>query len=503
VCKMVYRNFFNDLVIFEMANNHQGNLELGKTIISAYAKLAQKYNLNVGIKLQYRNLPHFIHPVYRNRMDVKYVDRFLDTMLPNEAFHEMVNLIKEYGLLAICTPFDEASVDLCSEHEIDIIKVASCSALDWPLHEKIVQQTKPVIISTAGLQISDIDKIYNFYSHKKLLFALLHCTAIYPALDEQLQMNFIDRLRYRYSDVAIGYSGHEAPDNINVVKIAVAKGVKILERHIGIPTEEGKLNGYSMNLEETEKWCQAVLKAKDICGGTNVFMKKNILDEELISLRSLMRGAFVSCDILSGEEIVPHNVFYAFPCLSGQLTSGEIKKGLIATQNYSAFDPIIEPVITSEIHILREIVHEAKGMIMESGINLGDDIEFELSHHYGKSVFRQWGAVIITVLNRHYCKKLILVLPGQKHPMHYHKIKEESFQILSGCIKIDLNGKEQLMKPGEIVTVHPGEKHAFSSENGAIFEEISTMHIINDSYYEDELINSSDLMERKTILKSW
>ena len=48
------------------------------------------------------------------------------------------------------TPFDEASVDLALEHEVDILKVASCSALDWPLLERIAAAGKPVICSTGG-----------------------------------------------------------------------------------------------------------------------------------------------------------------------------------------------------------------------------------------------------------------------------------------------------------------------------------------------------------------
>ena len=45
--------------------------------------------------------------------------------------------------------------------------------------------------------------------------------------------------------------------------------------------------------------------------------------------------------------------------------------------------------------------------------------------------------------------------------------------------------------------------HSFTSINGCIFEEISTTHVKNDSFYSDEIIAKKDLMERKTILKAW
>ena len=36
------------------------------------------------------------------------------------------------------------------------------------------------------------------------------------------------------------------------------------------------------------------------------------------------------------------------------------------------------------------------------------------------------------------------------------------------------------------MTVERGDKHSFSSKEGCIFEEISTTHYLNDSYYELE-----------------
>ena len=53
-------------------------------------------------------------------------------------------------MIAISTPFDEGSVDWCMEQGIDIIKIASCSSLDWPLLEKAAATGKPLIISTGG-----------------------------------------------------------------------------------------------------------------------------------------------------------------------------------------------------------------------------------------------------------------------------------------------------------------------------------------------------------------
>ena len=68
---------------------------------------------------------------------------------------------------------------------------------------------------------------------------------------------------------------------------------------------------------------------------------------------------------------------------------------------------------------------------------------------------------------------------------------------------MEVDGKKVEMRPGDIQTILRGEKHAFTSRTGAVFEEISTTHVKNDSYYEDPKIDKLDLMERKTKVYKW
>ena len=54
-----------------------------------------------------------------------------------------------------------------------------------------------------------------------------------------------------------------------------------------------------------------------------------------------------------------------------------------------------------------------------------------------------------------------------------------------------------------MVLVERGMWHSFSSVGGCVFEEVSTTHIVGDSYYEDEKIAQLDPMQRKTVLDMW
>lgn len=503
---MTTHELFDNLFIFEMANSHQGSVAHGIDIIRAMGRIARKYNIRAAVKLQYRELDSFIHPDYKGRTDIKHIPRFESTRLTAEEFGQLVDAIREEGMIAMSTPFDEVSVDLCMDQGLDIIKIASCSSMDWPLMAKAASTHKPLIVSTGGKSLSDIDKIYNFLTHRGVEFAFLHCVAEYPAPEERLQLDFIEKMRKRYPEVMVGWSGHEAPDNNIPAMLAVAKGACIYERHVGLPTQTIKLNAYSMNPEQADAWVAAVLQAQNICSCKKTSyhgQTKYISQAEVDSLTSLMRGVFVNHDIAAGETISGDDVFFAMPCADRQLTSGEFQTGMVASRDYKAGEAVYETRRTTDVNIMRSVVHDAKGMLFEAGIALGTEFDVELSHHYGMQHFRQFGAIIISIVNREYCKKLIIVLPGQKHPSHLHKAKEETFQLLYGDLTVTLDGEEIRMKPGDIQTVLRGSSHAFTSEHGAIFEEVSTTHVRNDSYYEDPKIASLDPLERKSILRDW
>ncbi|MFA6039770.1 MAG: N-acetylneuraminate synthase family protein [Candidatus Peribacteraceae bacterium] len=486
---------FDGLFIFEMANNHQGDPEHGKRIIDAMADITKRHGIRGAIKFQFRHLDTFIHKDFRTRKDAKHIGRFLATRLTEKQFSSLAAHARKRKLLVIATPFDEASVQQCLALDVDVIKVASCSALDWPLLERIAAAKKPVIVSTAGVQFADMDKIVSFFEHHSLPFALMHCVGMYPAPDRLLNLAVIPRLLRRYPGVPIGYSGHEAPDDVLPAVTAVGAGAGFLERHVGI----GTLNAYSMDPTQTERWVEAACRARTARGVSD----KPVHRDEQSSLRSLMRGTYAKRPIRKGQVIRREDVSFAMPLQEGQLSSGSFgsyRSTYAASRNYAAGKPIMEEKHADQALFARELVHEARGMLSEAGIPIGSDGAIELSHHLGLERIREVGAVIITNVNREYCKKLIVMVPGQRHPRHSHERKEETFALLWGDLTVELDGETLRLRPGDYVLVKRNSVHSFSTENGAIFEEISTTHYQGDSFYEDPGIRSLDPMQRKTLI---
>ena len=136
------RAIFDGLFVLEMANNHWGHVDRGLKIIRDFATVVRYNNVRAAIKLQLRDVDTFIHRDFRHRTDLRYVQKTLDTKMSKEDFAVLVEAIRRNGCMRMATAFDEASVDLCVELGIQIIKVASSDIADWVLLEKIAKARK-------------------------------------------------------------------------------------------------------------------------------------------------------------------------------------------------------------------------------------------------------------------------------------------------------------------------------------------------------------------------
>ena len=98
---------------------------------------------------------------------------------------------------------------------------------------------------------------------------------------------------------------------------------------------------------------------------------------------------------------------------------------------------------------------------------------------------------------------MIIQLPRQKHPYHYHKKKEETFQLLHGDLEILLEGQSHRLGRGETCLVKPAQWHKFQTLKGMVVEEISTHHEDDDSFYDDEHVRQLPRERRKTNVPDW
>lgn len=488
----MFKNMKKPLIIFELANNHMGDASHGVRIVTELAETVKGFEdyYDFAVKMQLRDQT-IIHPDYQERLDIKHIKRFTETRLSDGDFLEIKNAIVSNGFISMCTPFDEKSVEKMTTMDFDIFKVASCSCGDWLLYEALASVEKPIIISTGSADVPTIDKSEVFFRNRDKDFAILHCISAYPTKNEDLQINRIDFLRNRYPERVIGFSTHEEPDCLDSIKIGIAKGALIFEKHVGIKTDKYDLNAYSADMEQVKKWLDSGVEALKMCGvsaDNNIEFTESALD----GVRQYIRGAFVNKDIPKGALISSSDVFLAMPNFENQMMAYDMSKynEIIANRDIKMNEAIyfFDVEIKNNREIIEKIASDVYDLIDEARIMIPDKTRSSLSAHYGIENYFENGVISFDVINREYCKKILVILPNQNHPTHYHIRKEETFIVLHGDVKIVLDGEIKNLQKGDILTVQRNVKHSFSSLNGCVIEEISTTHYCDDSVYDDEKI---------------
>jgi N-acetylneuraminate synthase len=323
---MITRDFFEELFVLEMTNNHLGNLDRGLEIVRQHSRIVRFNNVRAAIKLQFRCLESFVHKDFRDRSDIRYIRRVTETRLSKQDYATLVQAIRKSGCIPMATPFDEKSVDWCVEFDMPVIKIASADSTDWMLLEKIASTKKPVIVSIGGTSQKDVDDMVMFFENRNIPLAINHCIAAYPHEDAECELNQIDYLRNRYPSHTIGYSSHEHKNWANSIVIAHGKGARTFERHIDIDTDGVTIAPYSSLPYQIDVWFKAFNNTKVYCG-TSGTQRKIPLARETAFLDSYVRGVYAAADLSAGHRLHEEDIYMAIPLLKGQISCRELMLG--------------------------------------------------------------------------------------------------------------------------------------------------------------------------------
>lgn len=337
---------FEGLFVLEMANNHWGSVDRGLKIITDYSRIVRFNNVRAAIKLQFRDVDAFIHKDFRQCSDIRYIKKNLDTQLSKEEYGKLVDAVRKSGCIPMATPFDEVSVETCVQLNVDIIKIASSDINDWVLIDRIAATKKPVIISTGGSSLKDIDDVVSFFSKRNVPLAINHCVSVYPSEDRELEINQVKFLKDRYPNNVIGLSTHEYTDWKTSITLACAMGAQTFERHVDIEGDEYEVSPYCSLPHQIDQWFKAYKKAAEMCGAGS--MKKRMpLQKEVQYLDKLVRGVYSRHDLKKGDKLGGAEVYLAIPLQKGQISCREWMNGEVVQCDVPANQPIMIEMIDS------------------------------------------------------------------------------------------------------------------------------------------------------------
>jgi sialic acid synthase SpsE len=337
------REIFENLFVLEAANNHWGDLERGLKIVRDFGTVVRYNNVRAAIKFQFRDVDQFIHKDYVGNEELRYIRKTEATKMAKEHFEVLVAEIKNVGCIPMATPFDEASVDLCVEFDMPIIKVASSDINSWPLLEKIAKTKRPVIISTGGASEKAVDDAVKFFENRHIPLAINHCVSLYPSDDSDLELNQIDYLKSRYPTHVIGFSTHEYRSWAPSMFMSYAKGARTWERHVDIDFNGVAVSPYCSLPESIDEWFKAFKKSLEMSGGSSG-ERRVIGQKESEYLDALVRGVYARKNLVVGyefnQEKFDKDFYLAVPLLRGQLSVREIMNGVKLNANIYAHDAL-------------------------------------------------------------------------------------------------------------------------------------------------------------------
>lgn len=117
---------------------------------------------------------------------------------------------------------------------------------------------------------------------------------------------------------------------------------------------------------------------------------------------------------------------------------------------------------------------------LKSAVNYGNHID-EVA-----IVPKVWGYEKWLENNDKYCSKFFFLKQGHQCSLHYHKIKDETFIILKGNIRLELGDQVLYMREGNFCRITPGTLHRFRGLEDSEFLEVSSHHDEADSYRLEE-----------------
>lgn len=103
-----------------------------------------------------------------------------------------------------------------------------------------------------------------------------------------------------------------------------------------------------------------------------------------------------------------------------------------------------------------------------------------------KIVEKVWGTEYWLCNSGHYCCKILKLNQNFQCSLHYHKLKSETFFILSGHVKLEVPDVTVTLLPGDHYNIHVGMEHRFTGLTDALILEVSSTHHESDSYRLEE-----------------
>ncbi len=283
----------------EVGTNHNGSLDLALEMIEKFAGLGAhgiKFQALRADRLYPEETPVAEYLIDKGAAprDAKINDLIRRVEFKEGWIRELVEACDRNRVEFLCSVFDPESLDELVAAGLESIKIASTEITHYPLLTEAGQTGLPIILSTGMAGLGEIEKALEKIGHERVI--LLHCTAAYPALPQEVNLRAMVNLGRTFG-LPVGFSDHT--EGHLAAACAVSLGACLVEKHV---TPDRKMPGpdhhFAASPKEYEKLVQAVCQAEAMLGSAR--KKATRSEKDLIAYRP---GLFSVRTIEKGETL--------------------------------------------------------------------------------------------------------------------------------------------------------------------------------------------------------
>ena len=226
------------IIIAEAGVNHNGDIELAKSLIdvaSAAGVDYVKFQTFKSENLVSKSAKKADYQIENTQNSTETQLQMLKKLeLTHEQHQELIAYCKEKNISFFSTAFDLDSLAYLSKLGLSIVKIPSGEITNLPYLRKASNLFSEVIISTGMSTMKEISDALNVFIQSGILkekITILHCNTEYPTPMQDVNLLAMLSIQKEFG-VNVGYSDHTL--GIEVPIAAVALGAKVIEKHFTI-----------------------------------------------------------------------------------------------------------------------------------------------------------------------------------------------------------------------------------------------------------------------------
>jgi len=295
-------------IIAEAGVNHNGDMHLAHRLIDAATEAgadAVKFQSFVTEELLTPEAPKAGYQVETTGEPGSQYKMLKALELSANEQAELKAHCEQIGILYLCTPYENTSVDMLDRIGVAAFKIASTDTTNIPFLRYIATKWRPVILSTGMSTLGEVEQAVDTLRAGGLdgKILILHCTSEYPAPISEVNLRAILTLQQAFG-CPVGFSDHTP--GIGASPWAVAIGACAIEKHFTLDRNMvGPDHRASLEPDELAALVRTVRDVEAALGDglkrpmPSEIRNKPIMQKSLVAKRTIRAGETITAEDLA------------------------------------------------------------------------------------------------------------------------------------------------------------------------------------------------------------